>query len=350
MNINEIRKKYPQYDDISDSELADKLYSKFYSDLDKNDFYKKIGLERTGLIKSAGAGVISGLGKATEGLTTLGTTLVDLGLNTQLTEKVEKAFDDNDFLSGMEDLADDRWTGSVTEILTQLGVPGGIALKGANALVKAKNLGTLGRTAKMMPTTTRMAAVGGAELAAATEDLKTVGDAMGFGITQTRENQGESGRRDAIRKLENRFKFGLEGALGFGLFEKALMPAIKFSFTKAVPALKGILTRSTGSADEIVRMVDELDPVTNLPTGRKVAESLKLEQGFQFNKNNILRAFDKHILAKLRPRGDDTVMGFNAERKMIGEQRASLSEASYIVRSLEQAVQKLVRPLGGKCR
>ena len=29
MNIDEIRKKYPQYDDISDSELADKLYSKF---------------------------------------------------------------------------------------------------------------------------------------------------------------------------------------------------------------------------------------------------------------------------------------------------------------------------------
>ncbi len=348
MNIDEVRKKYPQYSDISDSELADKLHSKFYSNVDKNVFYKKIGLEKTGLIKSAGAGVISGLGKATEGITTLGTTLVDLGLNTQLTEKVEKAFDDNDFLSGMEDLADDRWTGSVTEILTQLGVPGGIALKGANALVKAKNLGTLGRTAKMLPTTTRMAAVGGAELAAATEDLGTVGDAMGFGITQTRENQGESGRRDAIRKLENRFKFGLEGALGFGLFEKALMPAIKFSFSKAVPALKGVLTRSTGSADEVVRMVDEIDPVTKLPTGRKVAETLKLEQGFQFNKNNILRAFDKHVLAKLRPRGDDTVMGSNAKRKMIGEQRASLSEASYIVRSLEQSVQKLVRPLGGK--
>ena len=142
MTIDEIRKKYPQYSDISDSELADKLHSKFYSNLDKNDFYKKIGLERTGVIKSAGAGVVSGLGKATEGITTLGTTLIDLGLNTKLTEKVEKKFDENDFFNKMEDLADDRWTGSVTEILTQLGVPGGVALKGANALIKAKNLGT----------------------------------------------------------------------------------------------------------------------------------------------------------------------------------------------------------------
>jgi len=307
-----------------------------------------LGIEKTGLIESAGAGIVSGLGKATEGLTTLGTTLVDLGLNTQLTEKVEKAFDDNDFLSKMEDLADDRWTGTVTEILTQLGVPGGIALKGANALIKAKNLGTLGRTAKIMPTTTRMAAVGGAELAAATEDLGTVGDAMGFGITQTRKNQGESGRRDAIRKLENRFKFGLEGALGFGLFEKGVVPLVKFSFAKAVPALKGMLTRSTGGADRVTRMVDEIDPVTQQPTGRKVPQVLQLEEGFQFNRNNILRAFDKYVLASFRPRGRKTKEMFKAERDMIGEQRASLENASYIVRSLEQAVQKFVRPLGGK--
>ena len=41
MNIDEVRKKYPQYSDISDSELADKLHSKFYSNVDKNVFYKK---------------------------------------------------------------------------------------------------------------------------------------------------------------------------------------------------------------------------------------------------------------------------------------------------------------------
>lgn len=45
ISITEIRKKYPQYDRLSDTELADRLYDKYYSDkLPKNDYYQKIGL------------------------------------------------------------------------------------------------------------------------------------------------------------------------------------------------------------------------------------------------------------------------------------------------------------------
>ena len=40
MNINEFRKKYPEYNDIPDLELADKFYDKYYSDLDKDNFYQ----------------------------------------------------------------------------------------------------------------------------------------------------------------------------------------------------------------------------------------------------------------------------------------------------------------------
>tara|TARA_R100001163_G_scaffold18025_1_gene15979 strand:+ start:2647 stop:5409 length:2763 start_codon:yes stop_codon:yes gene_type:complete len=40
MNINEFRKKYPEYNDIPDLELADTFYEKYYSDLDKDNFYK----------------------------------------------------------------------------------------------------------------------------------------------------------------------------------------------------------------------------------------------------------------------------------------------------------------------
>lgn len=43
MNIAEIRTKYPEYDDLSDKELADALHKKHYSDIDKNDFYQRIG-------------------------------------------------------------------------------------------------------------------------------------------------------------------------------------------------------------------------------------------------------------------------------------------------------------------
>ena len=69
---------------------------------------------------------------------------------------------------------------------------------------------------------------------------------MGFGLTEQRDSQGEKGRREALRNLENRFKFGLEGASGFGLFEKGIIPFIKFAWQKAIPTAKGIITRSTG--------------------------------------------------------------------------------------------------------
>jgi len=38
MNIVKFRKKNPEYDDLSDKELSDALYSKYYSDLDKDEF------------------------------------------------------------------------------------------------------------------------------------------------------------------------------------------------------------------------------------------------------------------------------------------------------------------------
>ena len=37
-NLDEFRKRYPQYDDMSDSELADSLYRKFYSDMPRAKF------------------------------------------------------------------------------------------------------------------------------------------------------------------------------------------------------------------------------------------------------------------------------------------------------------------------
>jgi hypothetical protein len=41
----DVREKYPQYKDIPDQELADKLHAKYYSDMPKEDFYSKIGFK-----------------------------------------------------------------------------------------------------------------------------------------------------------------------------------------------------------------------------------------------------------------------------------------------------------------
>ena len=43
MNIEQIRKKFPQYNFLSDQELADKMHAKHYPELLRDDFYRRIG-------------------------------------------------------------------------------------------------------------------------------------------------------------------------------------------------------------------------------------------------------------------------------------------------------------------
>jgi hypothetical protein len=41
--LAEIRQQYPEYNDLSDAKLADSFYTKYYTDMPREDFYKKIG-------------------------------------------------------------------------------------------------------------------------------------------------------------------------------------------------------------------------------------------------------------------------------------------------------------------
>ncbi len=44
--LSEIRQSYPQYSDMSDDVLADALYNKFYSDMPRDDFNKRLGMTK----------------------------------------------------------------------------------------------------------------------------------------------------------------------------------------------------------------------------------------------------------------------------------------------------------------
>jgi len=44
MTIRQIREKYPQYNDLSDTQLADKIHQKFYPDLPQEQVHQKLGL------------------------------------------------------------------------------------------------------------------------------------------------------------------------------------------------------------------------------------------------------------------------------------------------------------------
>jgi hypothetical protein len=45
-DLNELRKKYPQYSDLSDKEFANSFHKKYYSDIPIDIFYEKIGLKK----------------------------------------------------------------------------------------------------------------------------------------------------------------------------------------------------------------------------------------------------------------------------------------------------------------
>lgn len=59
MKISEIRKEYPQYESLSDRELADALHNKFYPNMDLGDFYERVGLTKTGIGAAASKGIES---------------------------------------------------------------------------------------------------------------------------------------------------------------------------------------------------------------------------------------------------------------------------------------------------
>lgn len=44
MNISDVRKKFPQYEDLNDQQLADALHQKFYSDMPRDKFMATIGI------------------------------------------------------------------------------------------------------------------------------------------------------------------------------------------------------------------------------------------------------------------------------------------------------------------
>jgi hypothetical protein len=62
--LAEIRAQYPQYGDMSDQQLADALYGKFYSDIPQADFYQKVGLTPQAPQPTESGGFFGSMGSA----------------------------------------------------------------------------------------------------------------------------------------------------------------------------------------------------------------------------------------------------------------------------------------------
>jgi hypothetical protein len=85
-------------------------------------------------LQSVLAGIGSGIIQIPKGFFSLGATLMDLGAGTNKAAEVEKFFDD---LTELDEMAEATTAGKITELIVNIGVPGGVAFKAGNALAKS---------------------------------------------------------------------------------------------------------------------------------------------------------------------------------------------------------------------
>ena len=186
--------------------------------------------------RSVLSGLASGVFKIPEGFASLGASIIDLGLGTKSAENVEKFFAD---INPFDEAAEATTAGKITELVINLGIPGGYAFKLGSSLAKeallAKKAGKyldvtgdvagglkktdqLNKTGKAIQFGSGAIAGGLAEAAAVgdVEEAGTFGDWLGGPTKLERTEQ-----YDAATELLNRAKFGLEGSLFTGILGAA---------------------------------------------------------------------------------------------------------------------------------
>ena len=279
---------------------------------------RKSGAEsnnKVGTIESMLSGIASGLIAIPKGFFSLGASLLDLGANTGKAAQVEQFFDD---LTTFDEKAEATAAGKITELLVNIGIPGGIALKSASGLAKSamlarqngkyvklndpKLLDDLGKGTTLTGAGRTRQAVAGA-LGAGVAEGVFVGDVEGVGTFgdllggPTKINRDEED--NAVREILNRVKFGTEGAL----------------FTGAI----------SGAGTVIKKLTDR---------------NRKLDVA-----NSQLDRWIDKVASKFRARSGKTQEFFDIERGSIGARAADANVARTISRELDVNIDALFPPL-----
>ncbi len=277
---------------------------------------------RVGTIESMLSGVASGLIAIPKGFFSLGASLMDLGVNSGKAAAVEQWFDD---LTEFDEKAEATAAGKITELIVNIGIPGGIAFKaGANLAKSAMLAGKSGKYVKLNNKDLVGAADEALELTAKgkgrqfiagalsggaaegvfvgdAEKVGTFGDLIG-GPTEINRSSTDP---DATREILNRIKFGTEGAL----------------FT-------GIL----GGTGKVIRKITDRNKRLDVENSALDRWIDKVAQGF-------------------RSRSGKTQEFFDIERGSIGAQAVDTTVARNLSRDLEIDIDKLFpffRNIGNK--
>jgi len=265
------------------------------------------------------SGIGSGLIKAVGNTVSLGAELLDLGADTNKAAQVEAYFDK---INPFDESAQATTAGKVTEVLSQLAIPGTAGFKLASAGVKGTQLADKAikakKAGKYLEKTNGLKALelvkqaekkynrkkffagvaGGtaAEMAVFDEDIGTFGTTFDFGPTKLGENDEYEGRENALQSLLNRTKFGVES-----LFLTGIISGL------------GV-------------------------TGKALA---KHGENLIYSDNEFFKFIDKYIGAPLRARGPLPGEAFETQRKAIGEASATRRRAERVVYNLNKGVDKL---------
>ena len=277
---------------------------------------------KIGTIESMLSGVASGLIAIPKGFFSLGASIMDLGVNSGKAAAVEQWFDD---LTEFDEKAEATAAGKITELLVNIGIPGGLAFKSASGLaktamlagknkkyVKLNNPSLVGAADEALELTAKgktrqfiAGALGGGAAEGVfvgdAEKVGTFGDLIGGPTAINRSDTDPS----AAREILNRIKFGTEGAL----------------FT-------GIL----GGAGTVIKKI------TNRNKGLDVA-------------NSELDLWIDNVAAKFRSRSGKTDELFALERESLGLRSQDTNVAQRLSRNLEVNIDKMFpffRNIGNK--
>ena len=187
---------------------------------------------KVGVLESMLAGVGSGLISIPKGFFSLGASLLDLGVDSGKAARVEAWFDD---LTDLDEKAEATAAGKITELLVNIGIPGGLAFKGAGNLAKSAMLASKNNKYVKLNNPKLVKATDEAlELTAKGKGRQFMAGAIGGGVAEgvfvgDVEQAGSFGdllggptgiNRDddnAVTEILNRVKFGTEGALFTGV-------------------------------------------------------------------------------------------------------------------------------------
>ena len=239
---------------------------------------------------SMAAAIPSGIIKIFEGGATLGAALLDLGVDEDRVEAVEQYFAD---INPFDEAAASTGIGKITELIVNIGVPGGFAFKAASGLGKAamtaKQTGKyLSKGEKARRFGQGMLGAGAAEgvFVGNVEDAGTFGDFLGGPTELNREQKGDPGA-----ELINRLKFGVEGAAFTGAFGAAGKLVGKMREVRGTNKAKRGLDKRIDKLDSWFR-ANGIKPqegfdATNTQAGREAADTSLADNAMR-NIDNIL--------------------------------------------------------------